>query len=212
MTTTETRSVRPLAKLTDDDLMVRIETDVDQCLAEIWARYGDRLMHSVQRIVHDRHLAEEVCQDVIAKVFFKCHLYRPCGSFFAWLSEIARNQAYSALRRRRHVPEPLSSFAQQDGDEIDVVAQAGVTLQDRGLEERELLAKLQVAVAQLPERYREVFELCVQNGMAYGAAARLLDIPPGTVAIRIMRARKRLFAALEHHFDRIRRPPACLVN
>jgi DNA-directed RNA polymerase specialized sigma24 family protein len=45
--------------------------------------------------------------------------------------------------------------------------------------------------------------------MAYQDAGKQLDLPTGTVAIRIMRARKRLFAALQQHLGRLRRPPAC---
>ncbi len=78
------------------------------------------------------------------------------------------------------------------------------------LEERELMAAFQLAVAELPERYQEAFSLCVVQGMQYQDAARLLGIPTGTVAIRIMRARQRLFGALSRHLERLRRPPACL--
>ena len=69
-----------------------------------------------------------------------------------------------------------------------------------------------VAVADLPaalEHYRTVFDLCVRQGMPYQDAGKQLDLPTGTVAIRIMRARKRLFAALQQHLGRLRRPPAC---
>jgi DNA-directed RNA polymerase specialized sigma24 family protein len=53
--------------------------------------------------------------------------------------------------------------------------------------------------------------MCVRNGASYKEAGRRLSLPTGTVAIRIMRARKRLFTGLARHFDRIRRPPACFV-
>ena len=65
-----------------------------------------------------------------------------------------------------------------------------------------------VAVADLPTHYRTVFELCVQEGVPYQEAGRRLGMPTGTVAIRIMRARKRLFGALQNHLGRLRRPPA----
>lgn len=66
------------------------------------------------------------------------------------------------------------------------------------------------AVEALPERYREVFQLCIQQGRTYEDAARELGIPTGTVAIRIMRARRRLYEVLKGHLGRLRRPPACL--
>jgi RNA polymerase sigma factor (sigma-70 family) len=65
------------------------------------------------------------------------------------------------------------------------------------------------AVADLPEHYRTVFELCVRQGKPYQEAGAQLGLPTGTVAIRIMRARKRLFTALQQHLGRLRRPPAC---
>ena len=60
-----------------------------------------------------------------------------------------------------------------------------------------------------PSRYRTVFQLCVREGRPYQEAADQLGLPTGTVAIRIMRARKRLFRELSHHLGRLRRPPAC---
>ena len=36
--------------------------------------------------------------------------------------------------------------------------------------------------------------------------------PPGTVAIRVMRARRRLFEMLRGNFERLRRLPACLQD
>ena len=45
--------------------------------------------------------------------------------------------------------------------------------------------------------------------VAATAAPEANVLPTGTVAIRIMRARKRLFSALQHHLGRLRRPPAC---
>ena len=54
-----------------------------------------------------------------------------------------------------------------------------------------------------------MFELCIRQGKPYQEAGAQLGLPTGTVAIRIMRARKRLFGSLERHLDRLRRPPAC---
>ena len=66
------------------------------------------------------------------------------------------------------------------------------------------------AVDRLPEQYRAVFQLCGQEGRKHQDVAEMLGIPTGTVAVRLMRARKRLFDELSHHMGRIRRPPACI--
>jgi RNA polymerase sigma-70 factor (ECF subfamily) len=77
------------------------------------------------------------------------------------------------------------------------------------MEEAEFMAAFQDAVDELPEHYRTVFELCVREQRTYEEVGKRLGVPTGTIAIRIMRARKRLFTALREHLGRLRRPPAC---
>ena len=200
---------------TDDALMAQMSggdpSGANDSLAELERRYGARVEGFVHGLVRDDHLAQDVTQEVFEKLYLKNHLYRTGTNFRAWLFEIARNQALSALRTRRRQPRPVSSLAvvgaDEDGDDLlDHVADHRVV---RDLEERELMDAFADAVEGLPQRYREVFELCVRNGRSYQEAAVQLEIPTGTVAIRIMRARKRLFAELSRHVERIRRPPAC---
>ncbi|MEM7200900.1 MAG: RNA polymerase sigma factor [Planctomycetota bacterium] len=204
--------VPPISERTDDQLMAAINGGaVEESLAELRHRYWRRLFPMVQAIMRDRHLAEDVCEEVFAKVFFKSHLYEMNTRFSAWLFEIARNQALSTLRFRRRGPMPVSELeANQQGD--DILRSLATEALDRSIEEQELMDALDDAIDRLPPNYRDVFTTCVQQGKQYQEAAREFGIPTGTVAIRIMRARKRLFSALSHHFDRIRRPPACFVN
>ena len=107
-------------------------------------------------------------------------------------------------------PRPISSLtAFAEDDDQDLLESIPELRENRDLEEREFMQAFADAVNELPERYRTVFNLCVREGRPYQEAAEALDLPTGTVAIRIMRARKRLFQALSRHLGRLRRPPAC---
>lgn len=202
------------ASLSDDALMALVASgDAERGLQEIERRYGRKVFHFVFGLLRDAHLANDVTAEVLAKVFLKTGLYQPGTNFRAWLFEVARNQALSTLRLQRRTPRPASSLAgagaddEPDDDWLANVPE--VHSSTRVAEEREFMDAFQAAVAELPGTYQQVFELCVQQGWSYDAAARQLGIPVGTVAIRIMRSRQRLFRALAHHVDRIRRPPAC---
>ena len=201
-----------LDHLTDDELMQKINDGVvEESLAALQKRHGPRVRSLIREIVGDAHLADDVSQEVFAKLFFKSHLYRLGSNFQAWLCEVARNQARTALRRRHRVPRPVSSLggarASTDEDPLEGVPDPHV---DRSLEELEFGLAFERAVDELPPAQREVFELCVVRGVQYQEAARQLGIPTGTVAIRIMRARKKLFGKLSAHVGRLRRPPACV--
>ena len=179
-------------------------------MTAIDARYGRRLFHFVKGMVRDVHMAQDVTQEVLEKVLLKHDLYQLGTNFRAWLFEIARNQALSALRQRQRLPRPVSTLVNDDQQDEGTLLDRLVAKDDaRALEEQEFMEAFDAAVAALPEHYQTVFELCVRRGLPYQEAGRQLNLPTGTVAIRIMRARKRLFLALGKHIDRLRRPPAC---
>jgi RNA polymerase sigma-70 factor (ECF subfamily) len=200
------------AALSDDELMAMVERgQAEDALAALQDRYQKRILHFVRGLLRDAHLAQDVTQEVFEKVFLKSHLYQPGTNFRAWLFEVARNQALSALRARRRSPRPISSLTSvpPDDDDQDLLESLPEDRENRELEEREFMIAFARAVEQLPERYQKVFNLCVREGRPYQEAAETLNLPTGTVAIRIMRARKRLFQALSQHLGRLRRPPAC---
>jgi RNA polymerase sigma-70 factor (ECF subfamily) len=192
----------------DEELVALLHAgEADAAIAELDQRYGRRIHHFVLGMVRDVHLAQDVTQEVFEKLLCKHDLYRPGTNFRAWLFEIARNQALTALRSRQRLPRPVSSLQPADtGDLLESLPAEPVAQQ---LEEDEFMAAFQTAVDELPEHYRTVFDLCVRQGRPYQEAGETLGLPTGTVAIRIMRARKRLFTALQHHLGRLRRPPAC---
>ena len=197
---------------TDDQLIEAInQGTVEESLSVLQVRYGHKVRQFIQGIVKDNWLAQDVAQETFVKVFFKSHLYQIGTSFKAWVFEIARNQALSALRSRRRNPRPVTSlnFTEPDGDQ-NLLEQIFSAESNRDLEEEEFMTAFQTAVEELPEHYESVFRRCVMDGRSYQDVAEELDIPTGTVAIRIMRARKRLYQALSPHLDRLRRPPACI--
>lgn len=192
----------------DEDLVAQLQAGAaSPAVTELERRYGKRIYHFVHGMVRDTHLAQDIAQEVFEKVLVKHDLYRPGTNFRAWLFEVARNQALTALRARQRLPRPVSSL--QTTESIELLETIAAPADTRDLETEEFMVAFHAAVAELPEHYRTVFDLCVRQGMPYQDAGRELNLPTGTVAIRIMRARKRLFTALQHHLGRLRRPPAC---
>ncbi len=201
---------RTLPERTDEELVAALQRgEREAALTALEARYGQRILNFVQGMCRDQHLAQDITQEVFEKLLVKNDLYRPGTNFRAWLFEIARNQALSALRSQKRLPRPASTLQNGDQDDIDLLATIPAQCDERELEVQEFMAAFHRAVAELPDHYREVFELCVRQQIPYQEAGDRLGMPTGTVAIRIMRARKRLFGALQKHLGRLRRPPAC---
>ena len=204
MTPTETEP-----KLSDEDLVQMLQVgETEIAITHLERRYGKRIYRFVHGMVRDPHLAHDVTQEVFEKILLKHSLYRPGSNFRAWLFEVARNQALTMLRTRSRLPRAISALPTQsdEGDFLDSVA---AKADNEPMIEQEFMTAFQNAVDDLPPHYGVVFDLCVRKGHPYREAGEELGLPTGTVAIRIMRARKKLFTALQHHLGRLRRPPAC---
>jgi RNA polymerase sigma-70 factor (ECF subfamily) len=210
---TGTQTTFPSDQLSDDELMTLINKGqhVEESLSIIQRRYGRQVRQFIGSIVRDEWLAQDVAQETFVKVFLKSNLYQIGTSFRAWVFEVARNQALSALRSKRRIPRPVTSLNFVDSDDgLNILDQILANTNSRALEESEFMQAFENAVANLKDHYESVFRRCVMHGDSYQKVAADLDIPTGTVAIRIMRARKQLYQALSPHLDRLRRPPACV--
>lgn len=87
--------------------MVAAQAGDPEALRELYLRFKDNVYGYVCSIVRDEHEAEDVTQQVFAKLLDALPSYRPVGDvpFSGWLLRIARNMAIDHLRQRRPVPE-----------------------------------------------------------------------------------------------------------
>jgi RNA polymerase sigma factor (sigma-70 family) len=76
-----------------------------EALGFLYARYADNVHGYVRSIVHDPHEAEDVTQQVFAKLIHMIGEYEePEVPFFAWILRVARNLAVDQLRCPRMIP------------------------------------------------------------------------------------------------------------
>jgi RNA polymerase sigma-70 factor, ECF subfamily len=120
------------------------EGDQD-AIAFLYARYADDVCASVTRIIRDHHEAEDITQQVFAKLAHAITKYDERDvPFLAWLLRVARNATLDTLRRNRAVP-------------VDDVRPTGQS--DSQHAKRERLENLREALAALPPEQREVLAL-----------------------------------------------------
>jgi RNA polymerase sigma-70 factor (ECF subfamily) len=131
--------------------------------------------------------ADDLVQDTLERAISRWHQRRSDGETRTWLFTILHNLAVNHLRRaaRRGREVPLD-----DAGESDV----GVpSTQEDALRRDDILG----AVGQLPDDQRSVLLLVSIEDVSYAEAARILDIPIGTVMSRLARARAQLQKLLE---------------
>src|ERR1700749_661256 len=145
------------------------------------------LRRYARTFVRDVGAADDLVQDTLERAISRWHQRRSVGDARTWLFTILHNLAVNHLRRgaRRGREVPLD-----DAGESDV---AVPSTQEDALRRDDILG----AVGQLPDDQRSVLLLVTLEDVSYAEAARILDIPIGTVMSRLARARAGLLKLLE---------------
>src|SRR5215471_11042815 len=87
---------------TDDmNLALRIRTGDQSAFRELVERHQSRIFRVLYGILNHRADAEDVAQDVFAKVYFSIPRFDHRSSLFTWIYRITVNEAYGHLRKRR---------------------------------------------------------------------------------------------------------------
>lgn len=129
--------------------------------------------------------AEEVTQEVFISLLKEGSYRRELGDVGGFAFGIARNLVRRHERRER-VYEPLPENEALDGSFSKLASDAeGLPGQ---VIRSEVVARVQMAIASLPDHYRQAVVLCDLCEMTYSDAASRLGCPVGTVRSRLNRA------------------------
>ena len=144
------------------------------------------LRRYARSLVHDRAAADDLVQECLERAIARWGQRRGDGDARTWLFAILHNLAMSQLRQRRRRGPHLSL------DELEPASAMRPATQEHSVQHAELLRVL----ARLSDDHRAVLLLVAVEDLSYAEAARVLDVPVGTVMSRLSRARDSLSALL----------------
>ena len=148
-------------------------------LAAVYTAHQAQLLAHLTRLVADRALAEDLCQETFLKALRHWEQRDEIANITAWLYRVATNTAYDYLRRRRRI-----SFSPLEP--------AAPVLYDEGAMEARLSEQDPVrrALAQLAPEARHLL-LCIHAGHSTRELADALACSDAAVRLRLFRARAR---------------------
>jgi RNA polymerase sigma-70 factor (ECF subfamily) len=160
---------------------------------QIMLPHLDAAYNLARWLVRDASMAEDVVQDAYERAYKYYAAFRG-GSGRAWLLQIVRNAAYSALESRRRRMEVSLSGGKgtTDTDSMDIDMPDSNPGPEAALVQRQDLMALDDAFNALPVVWRECLILREVEALSYKQMARIMDVPIGTIMSRLSRARHAL--------------------
>jgi RNA polymerase sigma-70 factor, ECF subfamily len=163
------------------EAVIRAKAGDSEGLHYLYVRYADDVLRYVNGLIRDHHEAEDITQNVFAKLMTAIKKYEERAvPFDAWILRVARNAALDHLRAKRAIP--TEEVRQTDTGRAQ-------TAQDRG-------RALRLALEDLPEDQREVLVLRHIIGLSPVEIADTLDKSESSVHGLHHRGRRSLRANL----------------
>jgi RNA polymerase sigma-70 factor (ECF subfamily) len=134
-------------------------------------KYQEKLYHHIRRMVIEHEDANDVLQNCFIKIFRSIHKFKGKSKLYTWLYRIATNEAITWINKKKrkgtnslddgdhNLAQTLRADCYFDGDEVQV--------------------QLQLALRQLPDKQRTVFNMRYFDEMSYKEIAELLDTSVG---------------------------------
>ncbi|WP_312052984.1 RNA polymerase sigma factor [Brevundimonas diminuta] len=171
----------------DEDLVRRVGEGDPAAIQAMVARKLPRMLSLARRMLGDAAEAEDVAQEAMLRAWRQAPRWTPGQARFdTWLHRVGLNLCYDRLRRRREIATDVLPDGVDDGP-----------APDRGLLAAETGARVEAALARLPERQREAIVLCHYQELGNIEAAALMEISVEALESLLSRGRRALRTALE---------------
>ena len=186
------------------DILQQLRSGDESAWRDLHREHYPRLWSSVQRILNNPTLSDDVVQEAFIKAHRDIHRFNGQSQLGTWLYRIAINQSLDTMRKKVRTERWLSFLSPVAGDEdsrMPTLPEGEVApVASLGLERADMRERIGAAMAELSPEHRAVVQLRLVDELSLEETARLLRCKPGTV-------NSRLHYACEHLRRKLSRGP-----
>ena len=176
-------------------LVKRVQAGDEIAFREIVDRYQSKVFSIIYGILRNHNDAEDIAQQVFAKVYFSVRNFDFRSSLLTWIYKITVNECYDYLRKKR-VRKLVyeSDFSEDDAQRVETSDRAtdAATPVDERLAQRDLLTKL---LSKISKDDRSLILLKEVEGHSVEELAQMTGMNENTIKVKLFRTRQKLLKA-----------------
>ncbi len=166
-----------LADQTDIEVWQAWRSGGKKAFEIFYERYGELVYRLSLRVLGSHQEAEDLTQEIFVLLSRNSTYDSKRGSLATFLSILTRSRAIDRLRKMRSQQQHLQKWEQSISSEYDPTKSS--LMENASLNERS--EKVKSALADLPDKHRQVLEMAYFDGLSQTEIAKAIDAPLGTV-------------------------------
>lgn len=178
----------------DDILLLqefRNPSTKEKAFTALIKKYQEKLYWHVRRLVIHHEDANDVLQNIFIKVWKGLESFREDSQLYTWLYRIATNESLTYLEQQKR-----KSSVSIDNGENNMISRLKA---DKDFDANKTEWKLQLAIQELPEKQRIVFNLRYYDEMPYEEMSRVLETSEGALKASYHHAVKKIEDFILNH-------------
>lgn len=166
----------------------------------IYDLYFPKLLRFTQTYMIREEEAEHIVQDLFLYLWEHRDILSSLRNLNAYLFTLIRNRCIDYLRKEMNREERRGTLSEVENKEIELKLYSLEMFDEDHLSDADIEELLQRAIANLPERCREIFIMSRLQNLRYKEIAAKLNISPNTVENQIVIALRKLKEELKDYF------------
>ena len=182
-------------KTEEAELVRRVQARDEIAFKEIVDRYQSKVFSIIYGILRNHNDAEDIAQQVFAKIYFSISSFDFRSSLLTWVYKITVNECYDYLRKkkvRKLVYE--SDFGEEETTGMERSEPDATRPVDQTLADRDLVLKL---LEKVSAEDRTLMLLKEVEGHSVEELAQMTGLNENTIKVKLFRARQKLVKAAQ---------------
>ena len=177
----------------DQDLLLRFKEPAtrEQAFTAIIKKYQEKLYWHIRRMIVDHDDTNDVLQNMFIKVWKGLENFREDSQLYTWLYRVATNECLTYIEQQKK--RSSVSFSEVE------TGLSNKIMADKYFDANKLEWKLQLAIQQLPDKQKVVFNLRYYDEMPYEEMSRVLGTSEGALKASYHHAVKKIEDYIRNH-------------
>jgi RNA polymerase sigma-70 factor (family 1) len=171
----------------NEEILYRVKEGDAEAFSKLYTHFRSPALKFCATLLKDEEEAENIIQEVFARIWDRRLQIKPEQSFQAYLFVSLRNQIFDEFRKI----EKDGQLRKQYADRIAVINE------EEGNDKEVKIKFILGALESLPERRKQILKLNIQEGKSYKEIAGFMNISTNTVKNQLIKAKE----VLRRQFD-----------